>query len=81
MVFRKIDDGSKLAAVRLYDRGRDSVTEITDTTRISRATFYRSLSKYRATGVVSDPSSVLRGRPRKLSREDMNYALELTSLR
>jgi transposase len=81
MVYQKLDAGQKLVAARLYDRGRDTVAEITDVSLVSRATLYRSVRRYRATGSVVVPKSHLQGRPRLLNRDDLNYCIEHVRLR
>jgi transposase len=78
MVFRKIDNGSKKIAAKLYLRGRDTVPEITDLCDLSSSTLRRYVSLYEATGDVVKPKSYLQGRPRSLTREDVEYIQELT---
>jgi transposase len=77
MVYQKIDPGQKLVAARLFERGRDSIEDIADVAIMSRATVYRSVRRYRATGSVIPPKSYLQGRPRALDRGDLDYVTEI----
>jgi transposase len=78
MVNRHIPEGCKLAAVMMYLSGKmDLDDEILPLVGISRATFYRCLSLWRNTGNVIPAPSGLRGRPRLLVVEDIDWLLEI----
>lgn len=77
MVYRNISADLKEAAIRLYQRGRDNVYDISVITGMSIPTFYRALRRKRATGSAGNQNSVGRGRPRKLLRQDCIYLLRL----
>jgi transposase len=55
--------------------------DILDCVGFSQRTFYRSLRIYRETGHVARVPSTLRGRPRKLSHDDLDYILSLVNHR
>lgn len=72
MPYRKIDEGYKVTAMRLADRGRDSVEEITQLTSISPRTFYRIRKRWNNGLSVSSKKCVRPGRPRMLDTELSN---------
>ncbi|KAI0037785.1 hypothetical protein FA95DRAFT_1506490 [Auriscalpium vulgare] len=67
----------KMAAVRLRQRGLDTVSDIRDITHMSRASLYRTWRLYSLTGSVSKKQPVSRGRPRHLIYHDIQYLLSL----
>lgn len=81
MPYRSISDDLKLAVICLYNRQLLSIPDILDAVGISRPTFFRVLKQYRATGHVSKPKSLRRGRPRALNYSDVYHLLELVKQR
>lgn len=81
MVYRRIDDQVKLAALRLWDRGLLPLPEILSVVDFSERTFRRMRKLWRETGRVSKPPSNLRGRPRLLHQDDLTYLLTLIRYR
>ena len=77
MVYRKISDDLKEAALRLYARGRDNVHQIAAITGFSIRTFYRARRQKHQTGSVAKQAAIGRGRPRTLLRRDCDYLLRL----
>jgi transposase len=73
MPFRKISRDLKLAAMRMHEHGILSVAQITDCLQISRRTFYRVLELWHTTGDVVWHTNGVRGRPRILHCDDINY--------
>jgi transposase len=67
MGFRKISRDLKLAAMRMYDQEILPVGAIINCLQISRRTFYRILDLWITTG------DVVRGRPRILHFDDIDY--------
>ncbi|TFK59144.1 hypothetical protein BDN72DRAFT_733191, partial [Pluteus cervinus] len=77
MPFRRISRDVKMAAIRLHERNILDLGEILDCCQFSRRTFFRILKLWRETGDVIRYRINLRGRPRYLVREDLDYLLEL----
>lgn len=73
MPFRKISRDLKLAAMRMHDQGILSVPDIIDCLQIGRRTFYRILDLWRTTGDVVRHTNGVRGRPRLLHFDDIDY--------
>lgn len=79
MPFRKISRDLKLAAMNLYERELVSLDDILDCVGFSERTFYRVLNLWRETGDVIEHLHWhgLRGRPRLLVFDDLQYLLHL----
>ena len=77
MPYRKISRDLKLAAMNLYERGLISLDDILDCVGFSERTFYCMLSLWRETGNVIKYTHGLRGRPRLLVFDDLQYLLHL----
>ena len=77
MPYRKISRDLKLAAMNLYERELVSLDDILDCVGFSERTFYRVLRLWRETGDVIKHSDGLRGRPRLLVIDDLQYLLRL----
>lgn len=77
MVYRKISNDLKEAALRLKARGRDTVYDIVAITGFSIRTFYRVRQQKLRTGSVAKQDAIGRGRPRTLLRHDCEYLLRL----
>ena len=73
MGFRKISRDLKLAAMRIHDHGILPVGTIIDCLQISRRTFYRILDLWVTTGDVVRHTNGIRGRPRILHFDDIDY--------
>ena len=73
MGFRKISRDLKLAAMRIHDQGILPVGAIIDCLQISRRTFYRILNLWVTTGDVVCHTNGVRGRPRILHHDDIDY--------
>ena len=73
MPYRKISRDLKLAAMRMHDQEILSVADIIDCLNISRRTFYRILDLWRTTGDVVRYTNGVRGRPRLLHFDDIDY--------
>lgn len=81
MPYRKISRDVKLAAIRLHERALLPLEDILDCLRISRRTFYRILLLWRTTGDVVRHNYGVRGRPRHLHFDDIEYLKQLISHR
>ena len=77
MVYRRISDDLKEAAIRLKNRGRDTDHEIRQITGFSTKTLNRAIRRKQATGSVAKAQAIGRGRPRSLLRRDCDYLLRL----
>lgn len=77
MVYQKISDDLKEAALQLAACGRDSVYDIVAVTGFSKWTFYRIHQHKQNTGSVVKEGAIGRGQPRTLLRHDCNYLLRL----
>ena len=77
MPYRKISWDLKLAAINLYERDLVSLDNILDCVGFSERTFYRILSLWRETGSVIKQTHGLRGCPRRLVFNDLQYLLHL----
>ena len=73
MPYRKISRDLKLAAMRMHELGILSVAQIIDCLQISRRTFYRVLELWNTTGDVIQHTNGVRGRPRLLHFDDIDY--------
>lgn len=73
MPYRKISRDLKLAAMRMHEHGILSVAQIIDCLQISRRTFYRVLELWHTTGDVIRHTNGVRGRPRILHFDDIDY--------
>jgi transposase len=67
--------------MNLYDRGLISLDDILDCVGFSERTFYRVLRLWRETGDVVKQTYGLRGRPRLLVTDDLQYLLRLVQHR
>ncbi|KAG1837957.1 hypothetical protein C8R48DRAFT_550088, partial [Suillus tomentosus] len=74
---RKISDDVKRAAIRLYEHNLLNLQDILDCCGFSQRTWYRVLRLWRDTGDVTNHPRGVRGRVRRLEREDIEYLLEL----
>ena len=81
MPFRKISRDLKLAAVRLYEGDHLPLDDILDCLRMSKSTFYRVLSLWNTTGDVVQHTFGIRGRPRILHFDDVDYLKRLVKAR
>lgn len=81
MPFRKISRDLKLAAVRLYEGDHLPLDDILDCLRMSKSTFYRVLSLWNTTGDVVRHTFGIRGRPRILHFDDVDYLKRLVKAR
>ena len=77
MPYRQISRDLKLAAMNLYDRELISLDDTLDCVGFSERTFYRVLRLWRETGDVVKHTYGLRGRPRLLVIDDLQYLLRL----
>jgi transposase len=77
MPYRKISRDLKLAAMNLYERELVPLDNLLDCVGFSERTFYRILSLWRETGSVTKHTHGLRGRPRLLVFNDLQYLLHL----
>ncbi|KAG2076546.1 hypothetical protein BDR04DRAFT_1204573 [Suillus decipiens] len=77
MVFCKISDDVKRAAIRLSEHNLLSLQDILDCCRFSERTWYRIMKLWRDTGDVINQPRTARGRVRHLDREDIDYLLQL----
>ena len=77
MPYRKISRDLKLAAMRMHEAGILSVAQIIDCLQISRRTFYRVLGLWINTGDVIQHTNGVRGRPRLLHFDDINYLIRI----
>jgi transposase len=77
MVYRKISNDLKEAALRLKARGRDTAQEISQITGFCTRTLYRARQRKLLTGSVAPAQAIGRGRPRSLLRRDCDYLLRL----
>ena len=73
MPFRKISRDLKLAAMRMHELGILTVAQIIDCLQISHRTFYRVLELWDTTGDVVRHTNGVRGRPRCLHFDDIDY--------
>ena len=73
MGFCKISRDLKLAAMRMHDQGILPVHTIIDCLQISRRTFYNVLELWITTGDVVRHTDGVRGRPRILHYDDIDY--------
>jgi len=77
MPFRKISRDLKLAAVRLHQHDLLPLDNILDCLQISESTFYRVLRLWNETGDVVWHTFGIRGRPRILHFDDIDYLKRL----
>ncbi|KAG2064812.1 hypothetical protein BDR04DRAFT_1234870 [Suillus decipiens] len=77
MVFRKISDDVKRAAIHLSEHNLLSLQDILDCCGFSEWTWYRIMKLWRDTGDVINQPRTGRGRVRHLDREDIDYLLQL----
>ena len=73
MGFHKISRDLKLAAMRMHDQGILPVHTIIDCLQISRWTFYNVLELWITTGDVIRHTHGVRGRPRILHSDNIDY--------
>ncbi|KAF4615713.1 hypothetical protein D9613_012509 [Agrocybe pediades] len=78
MVNRRISNDLKLIALRLKDRGRDTLEDILEIVGFSRKTFFRAQRQFRNTGSVAKTQAIGRERSRKALRADIQYLLRLS---
>lgn len=74
---RRIEQGTKLAGIKLYEHGVLSLDTILDILEYSRRTFFHTLKLWRETGDVVSALSNMHGRPRVLDYDDLQYLLLL----
>jgi transposase len=77
MPFHKISRDLKLAAMRIHNQGILSVPEIIDCLQIGRSTFYHVLDLWRTTGDVVRRTNGVRGGPRLLHFDDIDYLRQI----
>ena len=77
MPFRKISRDIKLAAIRMHEQEILPLHTILACLQISKSTFYRILDLWERTGDVIKHTYGLRGRPRLLHFEDIDYLKRL----
>ena len=77
MVSRKISDDLKEAALRLTNRGRDSIYNMAAITGLSVSTFYCICCRKLLTGSVAKAEAIGHGWPRTLARWDCDYLMRL----
>ena len=77
MPYRHISRDVKVAALRLYEKDLLELDDILDSCGFSRRTWFRVLKLWRETGDVVPVAKGIRGRPRILLNEDIDYLLEL----
>jgi transposase len=77
MVYKKISNDLKEAALRLKARGRDTDHEISLITGFSTRTLYHAYQHKLLTGSVAPAHTISRGCPRSLHRHDCDYLLRL----
>ena len=73
MPFRKVSRDLKLAAIRMHELGILTVAQIIDCLQISRRTFYWVLQLWNSTGDVVQHTNSVRGHPRLLHFDDIDY--------
>ena len=66
-----------MAAIRLYERDLLPLPDILDCLQFSKRTFYRILDLWRTTGNVVKRTYGIRGRPRILHYNDIDYLKRL----
>ncbi|KAF9492130.1 hypothetical protein BDN71DRAFT_1343304, partial [Pleurotus eryngii] len=76
-MYRKISADVKTAAIHLYEKGLIPLEDILDCCGFSRRTFFRTLSLWRTTGSIQRNTYALRGRPRLLAPDDLQYLIRL----
>jgi len=81
MPFRKISRDLKLAAVRLYEQDLIPLADILACLKMSESTFYRVLALWNTTGDVVHHTFGIRGRPRTLHFDDVDYLKRLVKHR
>ncbi|KAF8955220.1 hypothetical protein BDZ97DRAFT_1907773 [Flammula alnicola] len=81
MPFRKISRDLKLAAIRMYESEILVLPDILDCLQISKSTFYRILDLWNTTGDVVRHTTGVRGRPRLLHFDDIDYLKRLINAR
>lgn len=80
-MFRKISRDLKICAIYLFERQLLDLNDILDCVGFSERTFYRILDLWRTTGDVVQNRRRLRGRPRILAWDDIQYVLRLVKHR
>lgn len=70
-----------MAAVRLYERDLLPLVDILDCLRMSERTFYRVLNLWNNTGDIVQHTFGIRGRPRILHFDDVDYLKRLVKAR
>ena len=80
MPYRYIPPQVKFAIVRLWEQNILSIQQISNACEVSTRTIYRILEIYNATGDVVRPIQGIRGRPRALHHDDIDYLLRLIQL-
>jgi transposase len=73
---RNIHSSVHRIATRLLDQGKDTREEVCDVTEISRSTLVRAVRRKRQTGSVAFAPARGRGRPRSMTREDIEFLLK-----
>jgi transposase len=76
-MYRKIDRGTKIAAIRLYERDLLPLYDILDCLEFSKRTWYRIYKLWTETGDVINHATGIRGRIRTLDYNDVQYLLLL----
>lgn len=77
MPYRRISQDLKLAAMNLYECELIPLEDLLDCVGFSKRTFYRVLKLWRETGDVVKHTHGLRGRPRLLVFDDVQFLLRL----
>jgi transposase len=78
MVYKKISTDLKEAMIRLDGLGDYDEATMKYVSGFSTRTLRRAKRRYRLTGSAAPPASVGRGRPRKLTRTDGDYLVQLS---
>jgi transposase len=76
-MYRPISRDLKICAINLYEKELLPLEDILDCVGFSESTFYRVLALWRTTGDVVRHTYGLRGRPRLLVFDDVEYILRL----
>jgi hypothetical protein len=78
-MFRKIDQGIKITAIRLYEHGLLPLPDILDCLEFSKCTWHRIYKLWNDTGDVINHSTGIRGCICTLNYDDVQYLLRLVN--
>jgi hypothetical protein len=78
-MFRKIDRGTKIAAIRLYECGLLPLVDILDCLEFSKCTWHHIYKLWNDTGEVINHSTGLCGQIHMLDYDDVQYLLHLVN--